>query len=558
MPHENIPKGSLGRRLFGTEERPTALRLFPGELKKQAKKEAIGTARIFPRSLVELGFRAQPGEQKFVPETKAEQFIFGREPLEEPRGAFQTGLTALGAVPPFFPAGRIGKVAKPLFKTTAEAAAKAAPTIDPIVAKVASVLKEAKVSRRAVTEEQRIERGIRFGKTEEAFGKVGGGEAGFRAKLGVLKGPLTEEPVFEPIRGKVTQSDINHLFNKIEGVKFFNEGEKVTTQSGLLNLLEGGLPQPKQLSLLEEALGSDFVREIIRKKPFKWSTLLKETINIPRVLQSFADSSAVLRQSAVLTFTSPIKAIKALGQMPAHTFSVRNYKGWLNAVKEDPLYPMFRNKGYLSDAERLADVTKKEELYMSNFAKRIPILGKLIGASERAYTFYLNKMRWDVWKDLARKEIKSEGRLAPEVADGYADMVNVFTGRGGLGKAENLAEELNTIFYSARFNTSRLQTFNPVWYAKQPKVVRKEAIKRMAQYWGSIFTIAGLAKHSGIADVEFNAASSDFPKIRIGKTRWDMTGGYGQFARLFYQLAKGERKVLSTGEIVKMKGFIQN
>jgi hypothetical protein len=66
---------------------------------------------------------------------------------------------------------------------------------------------------------------------------------------------------------------------------------------------------------------------------------------------------------------------------------------------------------------------------------------------------------------------------------------------------------------------------------------------------GSI--ILGLAAASG-ADVELDPRSSDFGKIKVGDTRYDIWAGFQQWIRTLTQFSLGKRKRTSTGEIVKL------
>lgn len=67
--------------------------------------------------------------------------------------------------------------------------------------------------------------------------------------------------------------------------------------------------------------------------------------------------------------------------------------------------------------------------------------------------------------------------------------------------------------------------------------------------------ILGMAKMSGLADVESDPRSSDFAKIKIGKTRVDILGGFQQYLRAAAQLATGQVKN-SKGKIITLgKGY---
>ena len=71
-----------------------------------------------------------------------------------------------------------------------------------------------------------------------------------------------------------------------------------------------------------------------------------------------------------------------------------------------------------------------------------------------------------------------------------------------------------------------------------------------------------MAKLGG-ADVELNPTSSDFGKIRVGQTRWDIWGGHQQLFRAIAQASRGERKAqsgrrIATDEAAPFVSFLRN
>src|SRR3990167_11303153 len=95
----------------------------------------------------------------------------------------------------------------------------------------------------------------------------------------------------------------------------------------------------------------------------------------------------------------------------------------------------------------------------------------------------------------------------PELYKSFAGFVNNATGRGDLGKLNRNAQMLNTLFFSPRLIASRFNLLNPVWYARQPALVRNEAIKSFAEFVGIGSSILALAKLAG-ADVETDPRST--------------------------------------------------
>lgn len=287
----------------------------------------------------------------------------------------------------------------------------------------------------------------------------------------------------------------------------------------------------------------------------KVKDVASEIAGVPRTLMASADFSAPLRQGLVATVSHPTIAAKSIPEMFKQAFSRKEFDRWLVDLKESPEYKLMEDSGlYVADPNDLR-LQAKEEQFMSNLGEKIPLIGRLVKGSERGYVAYLNKMRTDLFKQGA-EVFADQGRTfenSPELYKGLATFINNATGRGGLGPMERSAQVLNTAFFSPRLIASRLNMINPVFYTKLPKEVRIMALKDMGKVLLFGASVLGLAKAAG-AEVEGDARSSDFGKIKVGNTRWDIWGGFQQYARLFWQLRTGETKSSSSGKIYKLDG----
>jgi len=276
-----------------------------------------------------------------------------------------------------------------------------------------------------------------------------------------------------------------------------------------------------------------------------------EVANLPRTLMSSMDFSAPLRQGLVATVSHPKLAAKAGVEMFKQAFSQKRFDKWFHDVKEDPRYTEAKKSGLHIADPHDPRLTVKEEAFMNNLAQKIPVIGNLIKGSERAYVGYLNKMRWDVYNQLSEQLfVNGENYIShPKLYKGLADYVNNSTGRGKIGSLETAAPVLNSILFSPRLIASRLNALNPVYYAKLPKPVRVQALKDMGKLLLAGGTVMALAKLNG-ANVESDPRSSDFGKIRVGNTRYDIWGGHQQYIRVLAQLLSGKTK--SNGKIYEL------
>lgn len=271
--------------------------------------------------------------------------------------------------------------------------------------------------------------------------------------------------------------------------------------------------------------------------------------NLPKSLLSSMDLSAPLRQGAILSLSHPTSGAKSFVNMFGFLASQKKYDTWFNELKTLDLYPTIRDsKLYLSEPS--AKLSAREESFMSNFATKIPGLGHAVKASERAYTGYLNVLRLDVFSQ-GVDQLKNQGltpETNPEAYKAWADFINNATGRGNLGALETSAGVLNGLMFSPRYLASRINLLSPAKYAKMPPEVRKMALRDMVTYIGFGLTILALAGLAG-ADVEDDPRSTDFGKIRIGDTRYDIWAGFQPIIRTLMQVISGQKKNTVTGEI---------
>jgi hypothetical protein len=398
------------------------------------------------------------------------------------------------------------------------------------------------------------ERSKRLAKVMAVRGKVGG-EKGLYAELGQLKGELPKAQ-FESLRNKVGQEDIDNLFNAVTQSNRLGEFEKITARQGLAKVFGatgGVVPTTGELKLLKQVFPEEVVTSLLSKRPVlsKVGEGVINTLNIPRSIMSSFDLSAPLRQGLYMV-GRPKQFFPAFASMFKQFGDEAAFKVVQEGIQARPTYKVMReSKLALTDMNSVLD--SREEQFMSNFAEKIPIVGRFIRASGRAYTGFLNKLRADVFDDLLKKSTDLGVEQTPKMTQDLAEFINTTTGRGKLpGKTlESAASALNAVFFSPRLMASRIQMLNPHYYVKLDPFVRKEAIKTMLSSGAAILTTLGLAKMGG-AKVETDPRNADFAKIKIGNTRFDVMGGLQQYLRLAAQLASGQIISSITGKTLTL------
>lgn len=308
--------------------------------------------------------------------------------------------------------------------------------------------------------------------------------------------------------------------------------------------------------------------------------IFSKTLNIPRTLMASFDFSAPLRQGIVATAAHPQIASRALKFMFEAAKNEKVYNRWLDNVHNDPRWEVAEKTGLgITDPESL-HVRKAEEAFQgAPYAEKIPIIGLGVKASERAYIGFLNKLRWDLFNMYADR-FEAQGKTFennPKLYDGISSFINSESGRGGMKGLENAAPVLNWFLFASKLIASRLNMLGLSdipnlairgatlgkygidygFYTRLPKEIRVEAAKDMAKFLAVGVAALILAKQLG-ADVELDPRSSDFGKIKVGNTRWDIWGGFQPYARVLTQSLTGERKT-TTGKIQELdgKGFMK-
>lgn len=325
------------------------------------------------------------------------------------------------------------------------------------------------------------------------------------------------------------------------------------------------LKRERAIRLLKEEYNNRPTKE-------KLKDMTIEVLNVPRTIMSSMDFSAPLRQGLVASVAHPTLAGRAFIEMFKQAVSQKRFDRWFHDIRESDGWAVMEQSGlYVADPHDLS-LSAKEEQFMNNLAEKIPFIGKLIKGSERAYVSYLNKMRVDLFEQGA-DVLNSMGitfENNPKEYEGLASVVNNMTGRGKLGKLlgvdlEDAAPVFNSLFFSPRLIASRLNLLNPAYYAKLPKYARKMALKDMAKFATFGVTLLSLLKLSfgcdddcknceGCIQVETDPRSSDFGKIKIGDTRYDIWGGFQSYVRVAAQLLTAQSKSTQSGDINSLDG----
>lgn len=269
---------------------------------------------------------------------------------------------------------------------------------------------------------------------------------------------------------------------------------------------------------------------------------------LSKSLTATLDNSAIFRQGWKTLWTNP-----RLWQKNARkTFiDIAKQLGGKDTLKEVQADIVSRPNYRKYEKMKLA-IGNVEEEFPSSLPEKIPGLGRVYKASEGAYTGFLYRQRADVADKLLEIAEKSGVNINDkDELLAIGKMINSLTGRGHLGRFENgeAPAVFNNIFFSIRFLKSNIDTLtaHTLPGSKVTPFVRKQAainILKIASGTAAILTIVNALRPGS---VEWDPRSSDFGKIKVGSTKFDVTGGMGSIAVLAAQLIKNQQKSSGTG-----------
>ncbi|KKN74354.1 hypothetical protein LCGC14_0391550 [marine sediment metagenome] len=287
-------------------------------------------------------------------------------------------------------------------------------------------------------------------------------------------------------------------------------------------LRQGGLLGAKNIDAWTAALGPS-LRAL--RNPEEARIILDQIQNGPK---------ALIRNRAGVFFaeiTDPNLQVRRLGDR------------WAVVNREtDQQIGLFRTKAE-AEARLLPKLTQREEQFISRIASKIPG----VGASERSFVVFLNKLRADVFDKFAA-ELSARNAEWFEYEE-LARMVNVFTGRGSLPKGHgDIISLLGNTFWSMRLIVARFEA--PLMLFSKSPLVRREAAYSLGAFVAERMAVLGLGAAFGLWTVELNPRSSDLGKIKLpGGVRIDPWGGFQQMVVFANRLASGQIATTGSGNL---------
>lgn len=312
----------------------------------------------------------------------------------------------------------------------------------------------------------------------------------------------------------------------------------------------------------EEVLKLEFERNRIKAivdeqtfqlRPRTHAQRVAEVFDFARLMQTTGEFSLVLRQGGPFALAHPVKTVEFVTEM-LHAFADESYSAKLNhQILNRHNAPIAARAGlHMAPIDGVVGLSEMEEAFMSHWATRVPVVRNFT----RAGATFLNLIRsyhFDVQYDsLLNKDSATE-----EQVEIIANGINVFTGRGNLYAAEKHAVLMNRVFYAPKYVSSRFEllTGQPIiynWRAHAPEARKLIAIE-YARYAVGLASVYALAVMAG-GELDWNPLSSDFGKIRFGKTRIDPLSGLSQVTVILARTITGA-KTTGGGKTVATRPF---
>ena len=434
-----------------------------------------------------------------------------------------------------------------------------------------AILDQAEPAQRAVRAQKAVSLAKKYRSASGARTGAKGEQAARQARW-ALKG---EDYVhdFDIDLSFLTQDMKDEVFDVVNALP---EWDAQHASSGLWKLFDKKLPNRSEVAAIEKALGSGIASkiEVLANRKLDIPRILVDFANIPRAIQTSFDMGAPFRQGnwALKTgymdeWSRSFKAMINAGGSQKYADSIADM------ASTGPRALLYRQSGLdITSVSRFGKLTAREEQYLSTMAERIPGIGRAVKWSERTHVSFLNHLRMSIFDDVAARWRYSGRELSATDYKALAEYVNHVTGRGDMKGATrvlnnafglfgkevkdlSIPQAANGFLYSPRFLISKIQTHTDVLPAvvggTESKLVRGLVARDIVHYYYNNIQFLRLAKASEDImgwSVEEDPTSTDFGKIKVGNTRYDVWGPTAPLMRYVARMQSGVSKSATTGD----------
>lgn len=281
-----------------------------------------------------------------------------------------------------------------------------------------------------------------------------------------------------------------------------------------------------------------------------------------------------MTKGIVASFTShaPLKhGFFALFEDPAHW--AKNYftqfsdaakgiagKDVMSAVKAEG-YSRENSINGIYDKWIPGELNKTNEEFHSSLPDKLPVFGHLYKGSKAMFDGFNLRMRLDM-VDHYVNTVKKMGLdpLEPETAKAWGQLAIDQTG----GKSKNPDALMSQFLFSQRLLHAEVNNLTLHMFDKTAtKAVKVQSAKTLAKVAAGVASVMYINNKLHPGSAETDPRSSNFGKVRVGDTRFDISGGYSSIITLASRIAaamdhKAAIKSSSTGAFSSLgSGFGQ-
>lgn len=278
-----------------------------------------------------------------------------------------------------------------------------------------------------------------------------------------------------------------------------------------------------------------------------------EIAGIAKSLKASLDDSFIGRQGLKALFNHPVEWAKSAATSVEIIAKQLGKKASSNEVVDAIKAEIYSRPNALNGFYKKMglDIGLAEEAFPTSLPEKVPLLGRVFKASEAAFTGTAYRLRADIADKLTAIaegegiDVTEKGQL-----ESIGKLVNSLTGRGALGRAEGFSKVINNLFFSPKFFKSNIDYLTLHAFDKNfSGFARKQAAYNLMRGVAGVAGILAIANAVHPGSVELDPTSADFGKIKIGNTRFDVTGGVGSIATLAARLITQKSKSSSTGRV---------
>lgn len=224
------------------------------------------------------------------------------------------------------------------------------------------------------------------------------------------------------------------------------------------------------------------------------------------------------------------------------------------AAKDAMLADIYSRPNFVNgEYQRAKIISGKEEQFPTTLPERVPGIGRVFKASEAAFSGSAMRMRTDLY-DLLSTKAKENGvdMTIKSNAESLGKLINSLTARGQWGvRGEGAAIKL--VMWAPKMLKANIDvlTAHNFGAGLESKFARKEAAVNLLKIVTETAAIMTIANAIVPGSAETDPRSTDFGKIKIGDTRFDISGGASSVVVLASRLSTLSSKSSQTGLVTK-------